>query len=220
MACSGRYAEAWQFAAFWCVSGILKGVDNSGLVFPQASLTDTQIDFVRLGVHANVGMVCYNLTRSTSGPVTAVTANTLTVSGVTWGTGDQYRIALLEGTEIATIELYLDIAASDIHAAMAASGACDCTLASWAEAYLQKLNVIDAAIYHQCPCGKPDVSDEMRRAHLEWMNVQLDNIRTGKVELCTGETGSEFPAIAWAEQSSTEFAAAQIVYNDSLKDQA
>ena len=48
--------------------------------------------------------------------------------------------------EKATIDVFLDIAASDIHAALAAVGACDCTLATWAEPYLLKLNVIEAMV--------------------------------------------------------------------------
>ena len=46
---------------------------------------------------------------------------------------------------IADIERALDLAASDVHMALAAVGACDCTLASYALSYLKKLNVIDAA---------------------------------------------------------------------------
>ena len=62
------------------------------------------------------------------------------------------------------IESYLELAASDIHVALAATGACDCTLAPWALTYLAKLNIIDAAAYYQCPtpCSSPRLSDEMR----------------------------------------------------------
>lgn len=217
MACSGRYAEAWQFASFWCIGTLLSrlhdGANNAGV------LTDSQIDFEEQGIEANKGMVVYNVTDGSSGVVAAVSGHTLTatLTGGTdndWDTNDRYRIVTIDSHEIATIELYLDIAASDIHSALAASGACDCTLASWATMYLQKLNIIDATTYYQCPCAKPNISDDQRQAYLEWMNAQLELIRQSKIELCSGATGAEFPAVGFAEMSLTEFAAARLVYND------
>jgi hypothetical protein len=216
MACNGRYSEAWQFAAFWCTEGILMGVDNSGGA-GNAMLTDSLVNFELLGVEANQGMVLYNTTANTSGPVTAVTVTTLTATGVTWDDGDAYRIVPLGMQERSTIEHYLNIAASDIHAALAASGACDCTLASWATGYLEKLNIIDAAAYYQCPCGQPSMTDDQRRAYLEWASEQLTLIRTGQLELCHGATGADFPAVGWAEQGWTDFATAQIIMNTDLR---
>jgi hypothetical protein len=178
-----------------------------------AFLSDSQADFVTSGVRANAGMILYNLTTSLNGPVTAVTTTTITATGVTWTNGDFYRIVTIDAQEIATIELYLDIAASDIHAAMAGSGMCDCTLANWATAYLEKLNIIDAASYYQCPCGQPHMTDEMRQSYLRWCSDQLALIRTGQTELCHGATGSDFPAVGWAEQGLTEFATAEIIAN-------
>jgi hypothetical protein len=119
--------------------------------------------------------------------------------------------------EETTVQNYLDIAVSDIHGALAASGACDCTLASWATTLLKKLNIVDAAIFHKCPCGAPLISDDMRRAYLEWMNLQLELIRTGKLELCDGETGADFPVTGWAQQGLTEFNKAQIIVNDIVE---
>jgi len=212
MACTGRYAEAWQFAAFNCPSSVLKGQDR--LAGPaHADLTDTQANFVQGSIKANQGMVCYNLTTGLSGVVTAVSTTTLTVTGVTWTIGDLYRVAALNGVEIASIETFLDIAATDLHAALAGANACSCTLATWANAFLAKLNIIDAMVYHNCTCGGTSLSDEMKRAYMDWMTVQLDNIRTGKLELCAGATGSDFPSIDWAETSATAFAAAEILIN-------
>ena len=114
------------------------------------------------------------------------------------------------------VNSFLEITAADIHVAMAASGMCDCTLASWVANYLKKLNIVDTAVMYQNPCG-PQFSDDQRRLFLEWMNTQLEAIRTGKLELCAGETGSEFPAIDWAEHGTTEFAQAEIILNDILK---
>ena len=217
MACNGAYAESWQFAAFWCVGLLLTGADDSGGV-GNLSLNDSTADFEAADVQANVGMVLYNTTTGLSGPVTAVTAHTLTATGVTWTSGDAYRIVTIKADEISTIGHYLDIAASDIHVALAASGACDCTLASWATGYLEKLNIIDAAAYYQCPCGQPQMTDDLRGRYLDWCVDQLSLLRQGKLEVCDGETGADFPAIAWAEQSLTDFAAAEILYNAGLRE--
>ena len=208
MACTGRFAEAWQFAALSCPGNILKGEDRSG-GGPNAALSDSQANFT--GVHANKGYVLYNLTTGLNGPVTAVTLTTLTATGVTWTDGDLYRIALLSGAEIGAIESMLDIAASDIHSAMAAANACSCTLASWASAYLGKLNIIDAQVFYNCVCGTNKLTEEEKARNQAWVQNQLDLIRTGNIELCSGETGKDFPVIDWAEQASTEFAAAEIL---------
>jgi len=215
MACTGRYAQSWQFASFFCTGVILQNVDNSGGA-GNLFLTDTTINFLAPAneVEAGVGMILYNTTAGTSGPVTAVTAHTITATGVTWSNGNGYRIVLIDAIERSTIELYLDIAASDIHAAMAASGACDCTLASWAAGFLAKLNIIDAASYYQCKCGQPSMTDELRGRYLDWCSTQLEAIRTGALELCDGATGSDFPALGWAQQGWTDWATAEIIYNE------
>ena len=210
MACTGRFASAWEFSAFSCPGNILKGEDRSG-GGPNATLSDSQANFV--SIKANQGYVLYNLTTNLSGVVTAVTQTTLTATGVTWTDGDLYRIALLSGVEIGAIESMLDIVASDIHQAMAAANACSCTLATWASAYLGKLNIIEAQIFYNCSCGNQPLTEEAK-AHLQpWVSDQLNLIRTGNIELCSGETGSDFPAIDRAESSGTAFAAAEIIEN-------
>ena len=216
MSCTGRYAEAWQFASFFCGGPIVMGVDDSG-GGPNAFLTDSLMNFVNLGAQANVGMIVYNTTTGLSGPITAVTNTTLIATGVAWTDGDAYRTVFITAAERATIEHYLNIAASDIHAAMAASGACDCTLASWATGFLEKLNIIDAAAYYTCSCGAPAMSDERKGSLLDWMSQQLLMIRRGEIELCHGATGSDFPAIGWAEQSLTDFATANIIVNAGMR---
>ena len=123
----------------------------------------------------------------------------------------------LSAEEQATIEVYLDLTASDIHAAMAQSGMCDCTLASWAANYLNKLNIIEAAAFYQCSCANPKLTDEMRMKLIDWATLQLDNIRTMAVDLCAGATGSEFPAIGIAQMGVTEMAAARIILNYEQK---
>ncbi len=213
MACTGRYAEAWEYASFFCVESMLSGYDDSGGVLPAAKLSVSTADFPGWGVEAGVGMVLYNLTTDLSGPVTAIERTTLTATGVTWNGTDRYRITPLTATEQATIEQYLDITANDIHIAVAAVGGCDCSLASWAEEYLKKLNIIETGAFHQCPCARPGLTSDERTAFLAWADRQLELIRTGKYELCADATGGDWPSIGWASQSLTERNAAQIIAN-------
>lgn len=198
MACSGRFAQAWQFAAFFCTAGYAQGVDNSG-GGPNATLTDTTLDFVKLGVRANVGMLLYNITTGLSGPVTAVTQTTLTATGVLWTNGQSYRIATLDTSQRSTVEMYLDLTAADIHAALAAQDACDCTWQSWVENYLSKINIIEASMFYNCPCAQPSLSEEQKARYMEWSKDQLAQIRDGNLALCEGDTGKTYPAFGIAE---------------------
>ena len=118
------------------------------------------------------------------------------------------------------IEFYLDIAAADIHVAMAATGMCDCTLADWATVFLKKLNILDAELLQHClaRCGRTaQMNTEMRGLWLNWMNTQLEAIRMGKLELCAGHTSGDFPSMGWAQQGHTDFQKAQIIWNDILR---
>jgi hypothetical protein len=121
-------------------------------------------------------------------------------------------IDLENAGEVATVNAYLDLAASDIHVALAAVGACDCTLEGWASEYLKKLNVIDAAVIQNCPCGNR-IPDERKATLSEWLERQYELIRSGKTPLCQGDSGSDFPAFGTAEYSFTSWNAAQIAYN-------
>ena len=212
MTCSGAYALGWQYAAFFCVGSLLKG-EHGGAGPADAALSDAGVNFLNAGVKPNVGMVLYNLTAGTDGPVTAATEHTLTATGVTWDPLDVYRIVMITAAQRSTIEHYLDVTAGDIHAARAASGGCECTLASWAHEHLEKLNIIEAGIFHECPCGDPKITDEQRRLYQEFITDQLAQIRDGRIELCEGATGSEYPAIGIAEQTVTEFNQALITMN-------
>lgn len=212
MPCTGAFAPAWAYAAFWCVGSLLSA-QHTGAGPADAALSDPQQNFLTAGAMANVGMILYNLTQGTSGPVTAVTANSLTATGVTWNAADDYRIVLIDARQRAAIEHYLDITAADIHAALAASGACDCVLAPWAEQYLSKLNIIEAGIFHDCPCGDPKLSEEKAARYQEWITEQLAQLRDGRLEVCDGATGAEFPAFGAAEMGLTEFSSAKIIVN-------
>jgi len=111
------------------------------------------------------------------------------------------------------INRQLDLAASQIHGAMAAVAACDCTLADWATEYLKHLNCIIAALTLQGACPCPNLTTEQISIYGEWVNTRLDEIRTGKVELCSDATGTGYPAFAVAEIATTEFAARNILLN-------
>ena len=130
---------------------------------------------------------------------------------------DFYCIGDTCAEERDTIQNYLDIAAADIHAALASVGACDCTLASWATQFLAKLVIIEAGSFYNCPCANPRLSNEQKQAFLQWMGTQLTNVATGDIDVCQGATGAGFPAIGWASQGVSEFAQAEIIYNDILR---
>lgn len=117
--------------------------------------------------------------------------------------------------EEAEINKKLEFAAAYINGALAASGACDCTLASWAGIYLMDLNVKIMGAFYSCPCMR--ISPEEREAYGDWANEQLRQIRVGEMELCDGATGSDFPSAAVAQQSHTTWTAARIIYNDFLR---
>ena len=116
------------------------------------------------------------------------------------------------------INRLLELAAANINAARAAQGACDCTLASWARYYLIDLNCVIALITFNCVCTTiRALSAEDRTIWADWANTQLTQIRSGQIELCDGETGSEFPYTGWADQGTTEFARTRIIVNDVLR---
>ncbi len=210
MACTGAYAQSWEYAVELCVKPLAYGLDDSGGA-ANAFLTASTQDFLKLGFRANEGMILYNLTQSTDGPITNVTATTMTATGVTWDDVDIYRAVPLDREELALTDRILTMAASNIHAALGAVGACDCTKASWAAEYLAKINVLEAAAMHMCPCGRPDISEEQRAKWLVEVNDQLFLIRSGEIEVCAGHTGSLYPAGGFFQQTVTDFALADAI---------
>lgn len=219
MACGGRYAEAFDFSPSWCISTIIPGVDDSG-GGPNAFLTDSTTDFTHYG-HLEVGAPCFNHTTSSYGKVMAIAVHVLGTTN-TWSNGDRYEVLEMTAAEVATMEHHLDIAASDISAAMAASGQCDCALSAWATAplrgMLRKLNVIEAMVIYNCPCGSPAMKEERWPMWHDWINSTLVKIQDNVLELCQGETGSTFPAIGWAERNLTPWSGAEIEYNRILRE--
>ena len=218
MTCSdSSIASPWEYSTFWCKASIRYGVDAGGAVAPgNAYLTDTGANFEALGVEPNVGMILYNLTRNTSGVITAVTQSTITATGVLWVSGDSYRVVTLNGNEASAIQLYLDITAPDVYAAIASSGACDCSWTTWGTQLVKKLNIIEAGVFHACPCAQPKLTDEQKTAYMQFVNEQFQKLINGDIDICGG-TGSQFPALDWAEVGSTEFSAANIIVNDILR---
>ena len=223
MACSAVYAESWQHITFWCMDQMIRGL-HEGVGPADVALSYAAGDFINRGVEANTGMIIYNTTAGTNGEITAVTATTITATGVTWNALDAFRLVLANGLELATVDHYLRVAAADINAALGSVGACDCTFASWvlssgeAIGYLAKLNIIDAATYYNCRCGNPRLDPATRAKWIDWMSAQFDAIINMRVELCAGHTGSSFPSMGWAEQGFSDFQKAQIIWNDILRD--
>ena len=216
MACTSRYAEAWEYVLFWCYTDVLFGT-HTGAGPVDADLASAYQEFTG-NVIPNTGMILYNVTQNTSGPVTAVPTNTsLTATGVTWNAADLFRIALIDTNTIALLDHILDITAGNIHAALGSVGACDCTLADWATTELKKVNIIEAGFFDSCPCNaSPAPGRESLRT---FVGEILTAIRTGEIEVCAGHTGKAWPARTWAEQSLSEFNAARVITNYDLRNQ-
>ena len=210
MPCTGAYAESWEYAVELCVKPLAYGLDNSGGA-ANAFLTASTQNFVNLGFLVNMGMILYNLTQSTNGEITAMTETTLTATGVTWDDGDIYRAVPMDREEIALTDQVLLMTSSNIHASLAAVGACDCTFAAWATQFLGKVNILESAALHMCPCGEPDLSSEDKARFLTWCDEQLRLIRIGEIEVCSGATGATYPYGSIIQQTVTDFAAADAI---------
>ena len=116
--------------------------------------------------------------------------------------------------EEATVKNYLRRASSSINMAIKAQGACDCTMSSESIAYLRDLAIVLAVVYHSCPCARPHLSDAQLALYSRQASDELSMIRKGEIELCAGQTGSDFPAIGWASQSWTPFNAARLIHEN------
>jgi len=116
------------------------------------------------------------------------------------------------------INRLLELAAANINMAILAQGACDCAFSVYTRQYLIDLNCIIALVTFNCACSTiKALSAEDRAGWADWANTQLTQIRTGQIELCDGETGSEFPYTSWADQGTTEFARTRIIVDDVLR---
>jgi len=115
------------------------------------------------------------------------------------------------------VKNYLRRAASQINMMLQAQGACDCTLSDVALGYLKDLSIVLAVVYHKCPCARPKLSQEEVQMYLTQASEELRLIRTGEMELCDGQTGSDFPSLGWAEQTLTDFSTANVQINYTLR---
>jgi hypothetical protein len=111
------------------------------------------------------------------------------------------------------MERYIAKGASRINVSLLATGMCACTFNDYAADYLQELNLIAAAIMFHCPTCNRNMKTEERQFWSEWLNDQLELLRSGKLELCAGETGIDYPSIGWAAQSVTDWNHARIIVN-------
>ena len=113
--------------------------------------------------------------------------------------------------EVQELAPLLKSSAGRIHAAMAATGQCDCGLAGWATDYLKELNMVAAAVMFNIAAVR--LSNDQRTLFAEYLTEQLALIRTGKIELCAGETGKAHPAFGVAEIGITDRNIGRIVSN-------
>jgi len=108
-----------------------------------------------------------------------------------------------------SINQRLNFVAGSITAAIAASDQCSCTWAGWAENYIATLNVYLAAALQDCPCSQ--LSDDDKNRYLEYVNGELEKIRTGEISLCAGDTAKTYPAIGIINIGWNKFAQADII---------
>jgi len=111
------------------------------------------------------------------------------------------------------VNRYIEKGASRINIALMATGMCSCTFNAYAADYLQELNMIAAAIMMFCPDCSRNLKDEERQYWSEWLNGQLELLRSGKLELCSGATAIDYPSVGWAAQSVTDWNHARIIVN-------
>jgi len=114
------------------------------------------------------------------------------------------------------IERALDMSAGKIDGALASVAACDCTLSVSGQRTLAYLNCLLAVVHYVCPCNSVDITDDMRRLYADEAQGMIDALMDGTLEVCEGETGSNFPSAAFPQIAWNDANAAEI-YNNSLK---
>ena len=204
-------ATPYDFVVFWGIEMIIAGRDDSG-GGPNAFVTDADGLFVENNIVP--GAVIRNLTTGIEGRVTTVTSQTvLQTSTATWSTGNEYNIAPMDWAEYRVVELSLKKAIGTVAMALTAAGADAASYSTYGLDYLKNLVMLIAVVVHNAPCKGARIDPAQRQQYMEWIQTELTNIRTGKTEVVQGYTGADFPALGWAEQGVTEWAAAQIVFN-------
>jgi hypothetical protein len=132
-----------------------------------------------------------------------------------YATADEYAgffcMGTLTAAEEAQIDVALQLVASDISAALAATNSCDCTWDDWATQLFAKISIIEAAVFHRCPCGRVKLSDATRQNWLVWATQLLEKIRAQEIPVCAGATAKDFPWGGWISTAWTEWSAAEIL---------
>lgn len=131
--------------------------------------------------------------------------------------GEYFCIAVPEA-DVGMVNATLRRAAGSIHAARAAQKGCDCTLAAWATDYLKQLNIWLAIAVYNCKCSNLKMTVEEKQMYLDAATADLELIRTGKLELCDGETAQEYPYLSWAERALTPDNVSDIIRNRLLRE--
>ena len=111
-----------------------------------------------------------------------------------------------------TIETLLDRAAGPIDAARLSVGASSCTVSTSVSHTLELVNAIFAAVIWNCPCA-PAMPEEAKDRQLNWAQSIVDAIGSGELEVCEGETGVNFPAVALPQIGWNDAIAAEIYHN-------
>lgn len=126
-------------------------------------------------------------------------------------------IDISDPATVASIELHLNLAAGLINVARQATGGCNCTLSTGSVSYLNWLNSLIAAVILNCPCANVQLDAKTKMEYISWARSELRMIRTGEIELCEGETATDFPVVDWAEMNLTAPSQAQMIYNSFLR---
>ena len=119
--------------------------------------------------------------------------------------------------QIRMIESTLRRAAGVINMAVLAQGAGECPFSDSAEQMLRQIGYVMAAVAYNCRCGSPNLDTAEKQMWLNWVSDQLALIREGKIELCAGETGTEFPDVGVAEVGWTVFQVSHIRDNETAR---
>jgi len=108
---------------------------------------------------------------------------------------------------------YIRKGAARINMSLSASAQCDCTWNSYAEDFLQELNMIAAALLIHCPDCSRHFSTDEKEFYNDWLGDQLELLRSGKLELCAGHTAVDYPALGIIQYSLTDRNAVQMIVN-------
>jgi hypothetical protein len=108
---------------------------------------------------------------------------------------------------------YIRKGAARINMALSASAQCACTWNTYADEFLQELNIIAAALLIFCPDCSRRFSAEEKEFYNGWLGEQLELLRTGKLELCAGETAVDYPALGIIQYGLTDRNVVQMIYN-------